>query len=74
MTHTYLKMFEKRYDVGQWLVNRDGYHQFQRLFSVPNINQAMNAVCMLNGGTRTAANALHIIEEEREEKPREIMG
>jgi hypothetical protein len=67
MTHTYLKMFEKRYDIGQWLINRDGYHQFQRLFSVPSITQAMTAVNMLNGGTRTAASALHIVEEERKE-------
>jgi hypothetical protein len=64
MGHTYLKRLENQYDIGQWLINRDGYHQFQRLFSVPSINQAINAVCMLNGGTRTAANALHIKEEE----------
>jgi hypothetical protein len=64
MTHTYLKMSEQRYDIGQWLVNREGHHQFQRLFSVPSINQAMNVVCMLNGGTRTAAGALHIKEVE----------
>jgi hypothetical protein len=67
MTHTYLKMFEKRYDIGQWLINREGHHQFQRLFSVPSITQAMTAVNMLNGGTRTAANALHFVEEERKE-------
>jgi hypothetical protein len=73
MAHTYLKIAERRYDVGEWLINRDGYHQFQRLFSVPNITQAMNAVCMLNGGTRTAANALHIVEEERAEKQRDIL-
>jgi hypothetical protein len=67
MTHTFLKMLEKRYDVGQWLINREGHHQFHRLFSLPNISQAMNACCMLNGGTRTGANALHIKEEEEKE-------
>jgi hypothetical protein len=63
MTHTLIRMGEKRYEVGQWLINKEGHHQWFKLFTLPSIGQAMNAVCMLNGGSRTAAGALHIKEE-----------
>jgi hypothetical protein len=64
MTHTYLKFKEDQYGVGQWLINREGHHQFSTLFFVPSLKQAFAAVNMLNGGTRVATDALHIREKE----------
>jgi hypothetical protein len=62
--HTYLKSKDgdDDYAVGQWLVNREGYHQFFTLFSVPTLKQAFTAVNALNGGTRISPDALHLIE------------
>lgn len=62
--HTWLRMTEDEYSVGQWLINRDGYHQFQKMFSVPNMKQAMVAVNCLNGGTRVSVEALRIFNEK----------
>jgi hypothetical protein len=64
MTHTYVRMGEDRYDVGQWLPDPEGHVKFYALFSVPNLKQAFAAVCMLNGGTRISPDALHILEEK----------
>jgi hypothetical protein len=61
--HTWLRITETEYSIGQWLINRDGYHQFNRMLSVPKLQQAMALVNMLNGGTRLAADALHIFNE-----------
>lgn len=61
--HTYLKMSEDRYEIGQWLINQKGYHHFSRLFSVPNLKQAFAAVNMLNGGSRISPDVLHLKEE-----------
>jgi hypothetical protein len=63
--HTYLKDPNDEdgdYAIGQWLINRDGYHQFHTLFRVPNIKQAFTAVNALNGGTRISPEALHLKE------------
>jgi len=62
--HTYLMHSENEYEVGQWLINREGYHQFAGLFKVPSLGQAMTAVCMLNGGTRVSPQALHILSHK----------
>jgi hypothetical protein len=64
MTHTYVKFEEDRYGVGQWLINREGFHSFVPIFYVPSLKQAFAAVNMLNGGTRVATDALHIREKE----------
>lgn len=64
MSHTYLRMSEGEYQVGLWLINREGHHQFTQLFSVPSLRQALAAVNMLNGGTRMSPEALHIEEKE----------
>jgi hypothetical protein len=62
--HTYLKQDKDNYEVGQWLINREGHHQFNMLFSVPSLRQAMVAVNMLNGGSRISGEALHLKEKE----------
>jgi hypothetical protein len=64
MMHTYLRVGENEYEIGQWLVRPDGYLRFTALFSVPSLKQAMTAVNMLNGGTRIAVEALHLEEKE----------
>jgi hypothetical protein len=61
--HTYLKR-EEEYEVGQWLINREGHHQFSALFTVPKLSQAFTAVNHLNGGTRISVDALHLTEKE----------
>ena len=49
--HTYLRTSDgKKYMVGQWLPNRQGYVQFTELFSVPKQSDAIRAVNTLNGG------------------------
>jgi hypothetical protein len=63
MTHTYLRIDETRYDVGQW-INREGHHHFVALFTVPSMKQAFAAVNHLNGGTRISVDALHLEEKE----------
>lgn len=62
--HTYLRMSEDRYEIGQWLINREGHHQFTMMFAVPSLKQAFTAVNALNGGTRISPEALHIEEKE----------
>jgi hypothetical protein len=62
--HTYLRRNKDTYEIGQWLINREGYHHFVALFSVPKLKQALAAVNMLNGGTRIATEALHLEEPE----------
>jgi hypothetical protein len=62
--HTYLRQASDRYDVGQWLINREGYHQFNKIFSVPSLKQAFTAVNALNGGTKINIDALHMTEKE----------
>jgi hypothetical protein len=64
MMHTYLRYDENNYKIGIWLIGREGFHQFQALFTVPSLKQAMVAVNMLNGGTRIAVDALHLKEEK----------
>jgi hypothetical protein len=41
----------------------EGFDHFVTLFTVPNIKQAFAAVCMLNGGTRVATEALRLEEK-----------
>jgi hypothetical protein len=62
--HTYLRLGENEYEIGQWLMRPDGYHKFNGLFTVPSLKQAMVAVNMLNGGTRVSMEALHLEEKE----------
>jgi hypothetical protein len=61
--HTYLKD-EDGYSVGSWLINRDGYHQFYTLFTVPSLEQAIHAVSWLNGGEPAVFDRLEIKERE----------
>jgi hypothetical protein len=63
MTHTYLR-HDDGYEVGQWLINREGYHHFVALFKVPNLKQAFVAVNALNGGGRISPEVLHLREKE----------
>jgi hypothetical protein len=62
--HTYLKQANDKYDIGQWLINREGHHQFTAIFSVPSLKQAFTAVNALNGGTKIDVNVLHMTERE----------
>jgi hypothetical protein len=67
--HTYLKIKDGEYQIGQWLINRDGYHQFSTLFTVPMLDEAIIAVNMLNGGYMFAkhpVNPLHLDMKETE--------
>lgn len=64
MTHTYLRRTEDNYEVGQWLINPSGYHEFHTLFAVPSLKQAFISVNMLNGGTRISPEVLHLKERE----------
>jgi hypothetical protein len=50
--HTFLKMENGPYAIGQWLINREGYHHFVTMFTVPKITQAFRAVSILNGSDR----------------------
>jgi hypothetical protein len=63
MTHTYLKQNDG-YEIGQWLINREGHHQFIGMFKVANLGQAFAAVNTLNGGTRLSPEQLHVREKE----------
>jgi hypothetical protein len=64
MTHTYLRRGEDSYEIGQWLIHREGHHHFVALFAVPSLKQAFVAVNHLNGGTRISVDALHLEERE----------
>jgi hypothetical protein len=59
-------MEEGVYDIGQWLPNREGITAFTRLFSMPNLSRAMEAVNCLNGGKRISAASLILIFNEKE--------
>jgi hypothetical protein len=48
--HTFLRQETGLYAVGQWLINREGYHQFIPMFTVPTLKQAFRSVSVLNGG------------------------
>jgi hypothetical protein len=63
MMHTYLRIENGVYDIGQWLPNREGVTSFNRLFSVHTLKQAFTAVNILNGGTRVNPNILGIFNE-----------
>ena len=62
--HTYLKMNEDIYAVGQWLRHSEGYDQFQALFTVPSLKQAFHAVNSLNGGRQINIDNLDLIERD----------
>jgi hypothetical protein len=67
VTHTYLRTEDdehQEYQVGQWLINREGYHQFNHMFTVPSLKQAIVAINALNGGQRISPDALHITKEK----------
>lgn len=48
--HTYIRINSREYEIGLWLINDKGYHQFNRLLSVPNLGSAISVVNTLNGG------------------------
>jgi hypothetical protein len=48
--HTYLKHSDSRYDIGQWLLNREGWSEFNTMFTVTTLSRAFLAVNTLNGG------------------------
>jgi hypothetical protein len=50
MMHTFLKHSDTRYDVGQWLTNREGWSEFNTMFTVVTLSRAFAAVNALNGG------------------------
>jgi hypothetical protein len=61
--HTWLRIHEDEYSIGLWLINHSGVHQFNRMFSVPKLEQAMAAVNAMNGGSRISVSALKIFNE-----------
>lgn len=63
MTHTYLKKEDDEYAVGQWLINREGYHHFVTMFEVRNIWLAFKAVNALNGGLSVNPESLFLKEK-----------
>jgi hypothetical protein len=63
--HTFLKRENGLYAVGQWLINPEGYQQFNAMFTVPSLKQAFRSVSMLNGGDyREALIEYQEIKEE----------
>jgi hypothetical protein len=48
--HSYLRESTNTYEVGVWLINKEGYHQFNIMFTVRNLGSAVSAVNTLNGG------------------------
>jgi hypothetical protein len=66
MTHTFQKpsFAGDSYDVGMWLINREGYHQFITLLAVDNVRDAVRLVNVLNGGAYSE-HFVNLIQEER---------
>jgi hypothetical protein len=66
MSHTFQKpsFAGDTYDVGMWLINREGHHQFITLLAVDNIRDAIRLVNVLNGGAYSE-HFINLIQEER---------
>jgi hypothetical protein len=47
--HTFMRREDGSYSIGQWVMGRELYCQFNKICTVPDIKKAFRAVSILNG-------------------------